>query len=192
MSSAAIAGPTMSPSVSAGPSPSWVKRSPQSRVPVEFLDHHTGVPAMRDMRRIDPAHTLAAAELDHLAIGKSARRPTGEIVERHHAADLAVGGLGLRRDGQPVIQGAALIGLEMAEGDPAQPLRRDNAGDGAAIKGEHAAQAGMEDQRVIAQHQELVEGEAGGRPDIRHKGGEAKNAVRDFRNPGFYDRLPIG
>ena len=32
MSSAAIAGPTTSLSVKAGPSPSWVNKSPQSRV----------------------------------------------------------------------------------------------------------------------------------------------------------------
>jgi hypothetical protein len=35
-SSAAIAGPTMSPSVSAGGSPRWVKRSLQKSVPVVF------------------------------------------------------------------------------------------------------------------------------------------------------------
>jgi hypothetical protein len=34
-----------------------------------FLDHHAGVPAMRRMRRVDIAHTLATAEIDHLAVG---------------------------------------------------------------------------------------------------------------------------
>jgi hypothetical protein len=48
----------------------------------------------------------------------------------------------------------------VAEGDPAQPLGRDEAGEGRADKREHAAQAGVEEQRLFPEHEELVEGEA--------------------------------
>ncbi len=51
-----------------------------------------------------------------------------------------------RRDRQPFIHGAAFIGLEMPEGDPAQLFGRYQAADGVAREGEHLAQAGVEEQ----------------------------------------------
>ena len=97
--------------------------------PRRLLVQHAGVPAMRRMRRVDEADALAAAEVDHFAVLQHARRAVGEVVERHHAAGLAVRRRRLRRDREPFVHRAALVGLEMAEGDPAQALGRDDAAD---------------------------------------------------------------
>ena len=106
-----------------------MNRSPHSSVPVDSSIQHAGVPAVRRMRRVDVAHALAAAEVDHLAVGEHARRAVGHVVERHQAAGLAVRDLRLRRDRQPLVHRAAFVGLVVAEGDPAQPLGRDDAGE---------------------------------------------------------------
>ena len=95
----------------------------------------------------------------------------------------------LRRDREPFVHRAALVGLEMAEGDPAQALGRDDAADGVAVERKHLAQAGVEHQRLVAEHEELVEGEAGGRGDVRHEGREPVDAVGDFVDPGFHEFL---
>jgi hypothetical protein len=58
----------------------------------------------------------------------------------------------------------------MAEGEPAQARGCDDAPQGGVVEREHAAQPGVEHQRLVAEHQELVEGEAGGRRDLRHVG----------------------
>ena len=97
----------------------------------------------------------------------------------------------LRSYGQPFVHGAAFVGLEMAEGDPAQLLRRQDARQCLAVEREHLAQAGVEHQRLVAHDEELVEGEAGRRRDVGHKGGKTEDAVRDFRNPGFHDVLTV-
>ena len=68
MSSAAIAGPTISLSVNAGPSPTWVNRSPHNSVPVVLFVQNARLPAMRDMRRVEVADALAVAEVDRFTV----------------------------------------------------------------------------------------------------------------------------
>jgi len=65
-----------------------------------LLENHAGVPAVRNMRRIDPANALAS-KIEDLAIGERARRTVGEVVERHHAGGLPLDHLRLRRARQP-------------------------------------------------------------------------------------------
>ena len=84
-----------------------------------LLEHQAGLPRMRHMRRVDPAHALAA-EIEHLAVGENAWRPVGEIVERDHAGDGAMHYLRVGCGGEPVIHRAALVGLHMAKRNPAQ------------------------------------------------------------------------
>jgi hypothetical protein len=48
----------------------------------------------------------------------------------------------------------------------------------------------VEDQRLVGEHEELIEDEAGGRGDLRHEGREPKDAVGDFRDLGFQGELP--
>ena len=74
---------------------------------------------MGDVGGVDPAHPLAA-QVDHLAVGQRARRAVGLVVERDQHADVAVHDLGLRRDAEPLVHGAALVGLEVAERDVPQ------------------------------------------------------------------------
>ena len=150
---------------------------------------HAGVPAVRDMRRVEVADPLAA-EVDHLAVLQHARRAVGHVVERHHAAGLPVRHLRLRRDREPLVHRAALVGLVVAEGDPAQPFGRDEPADGLADEREHPPQAGVEQQRLVPEDEELVEGEAGGRRDLRHEGREPVDAVGDLVDPGFHDVPP--
>jgi hypothetical protein len=51
---------------------------------------------------------------------RHARRPIGQIVQRHHAGDRAVDHFGARRIGEEQVHGAALVGFDVPEGDPAQ------------------------------------------------------------------------
>jgi hypothetical protein len=64
------------------------------------------------------------AELEHLAVGQGARRALGDVVHRHHGGDAAAHRLGLRRGGEEIVERAALVGLEVREGDVAQALER--------------------------------------------------------------------
>jgi hypothetical protein len=68
----------------------------------------------------------------------------------------------------------------VAEGDPAQALHRHDPRHSLAVQGEHAAQPGVEQQRLTAHDEERVEGESGRRGDVRHKGREPIDAVSDF------------
>ena len=85
------------------------------------------------MRRVDVADALAAAEVDHLAVAaaRAAARSAMSLSDTMQpvcpCADLR-----LRRDRQPLVHRAALVGLEVAEGDPAQAFGRDEAADGVA------------------------------------------------------------
>ena len=58
-----------------------------------------------------------------------------------------------------------------------------------AVERKHLAQAGVEHQRLVAEDEELVEGEAGGRGDVRHIGREPVDAVGDFADLGFHEFL---
>ena len=189
-SSAAIAGPTISPSVSAGPSPSWVNRSPHMRVPRRLLVQHARVPAMRGMRRIDVAHALAAAEVDGLSVVEHARRAVRHVVQRHHAAGAAV------RELEPA--GATASHSFMAPHSSAskwpKAIQRRRSGGmsrltAARVSGNIFLQAGVKQQRLIAESKELVEREAGRRGDVRHECRQAIDAVADLTDPGLHVTL---
>ena len=62
--------------------------------------------------------------------------------------------------------------------------------DGVAVEREHLPQPGVEHQRLVAEDEELVEGEAGRRRDVRHEGREAVDAVGDLVDLGFHERSP--
>ncbi len=177
--SVAMAGPTMSSWVSGGPSPSAVKRSPASRVFVGLLVEHDRVPAVRDVRGRQEAHALAA-EVEHLAVRERARRPVGLIPERDHAADLALRGRRLRGRGQPLVERAALVGLEVAVADPAQARERHDPRQRLADPGIERAHAGVEQQRLLGVDQDLVERE----PALRGERREPVDAGSDLVGTG--------
>ncbi len=128
MSSAAIAGPTISLSVNAGAVAELGEQVAAQQRPGRLLVKNARLPAMRDVRRVEVADPLAVAEVDRFAVLQDARRAVGHVVQRDQTSGLAVRHLGLRRDRQPLVHRAALVGLIVAEGDPAQPLGRNRGG----------------------------------------------------------------
>ena len=104
---------------------------------------------MRHMRRVEIAHPLAA-EVEHLAVGQRARRPVGQVVERDHAAERAVGHLRLRGGGQPLVHRAALVGFDMAEARSSAAARAAGCGATAsATSGNIRRVAAVEQQRLV-------------------------------------------
>jgi hypothetical protein len=113
------------------------------------------------MRRADMPHPVPA-ELEDLAVGERHGRPVGQVVQRHHAAERPMGGFGLRRCGEQLVHGPALVGFDMAEGDPAEPVKRGDRGDGLGEEREGGSVSGMEQQRLLVVDEVLVEGEPAG------------------------------
>jgi hypothetical protein len=90
-----------------------------------------------------------------------------------------MGNLGARGGGKKFVHRAALVGFHVPEGNPAQPLERDDARDRLRYERKHVAQTGMEKERLVRVDQKLVEREAA----RRHLGNarrKAVNAVGDF------------
>ena len=98
---------------------------------------------MWGVRCVDETDALAAADVDDFAVGQYARGTIREIIERHHAAGLTVGGRRLRRDREPFVHRAALVGLEMPERDPTQAIGRHNAIQCVEIDRKHFSETGM-------------------------------------------------
>jgi hypothetical protein len=84
---------------------------------------------------------------------------------------------------------AALVRLEVAERDPAQLLGRNEAAQRVTRERKHLPQSGVKQQRLVADDEELIEGEARRRRDVRHEGREPIDAVGDFVDPGLHDCL---
>ena len=120
--SAATAGSTMSSLVSAGGADLAEQVAAQQRAR-RLLEQHLCLPSVGDVRRRDLAQTLAA-DVDHLAFGERAGRAVAEIVQRHVAAECAVGHLALRRCSEPHVHRTAFVGLDVSERDPAQRFDR--------------------------------------------------------------------
>jgi hypothetical protein len=91
---------------------------------------------------------------------------------------------GLRRQRQPLVHRAALVGLAVAEADQAQVRRVHHLAHGLHHAVEQEALAAMEQHRLVGKDQELVEGDAG-RP-ARHVGRQAIDAVGGFVDARFH------
>ena len=97
----------------------------------------------------------------------------GLVVEPDCAADGAVGHGGVRGGGEPLAEGATLVGLDVAEGDPAQPAQVHDPGGGLGDGREQGPLAAVEEQGLVGVHQELIEGES-----LRaHRGEKRREAV---------------
>jgi hypothetical protein len=127
---------------------------------------------------------LSAAEVEDLAVGARAWRPVGEVVERHHAADHAVGDLGPGCGGEPLIHRATLVGLDVAEGDPPQTIHGHDALHGFEHKREHRPRPGVKQQRLVGVDEELVEGKPGWGSNIGHPGRDPVDALGNFVDSG--------
>jgi hypothetical protein len=93
----------------------------------------------------------------------------------------------LRRRGEPLAQRAALVGLDVAEGDPAQAAYLHHPGDSLGDGREQRPLAAVEEQRLLGIDEELVEGEAV-RPHRGQKGGEPIDPVRDLVDASLHAR----
>src|SRR5262249_58649597 len=108
--------------------------------------------------------------------------------------DGAAGGAVVRGGGgrgkEPLAERAALVRLDVAEGDPAQPPRihhaRHRLGDG----GKERALPAMEEERLRGIHEELVEGKAA-RADRGQEGGKAINARGDLVDFRLHGNPPV-
>jgi hypothetical protein len=152
MSSAAIAGPTTSLSVRGTPSPRWVNKSPQSRMPVGLFIEDAGFASMWDMRCVQVANASVPAEVYRFTIGQHARCAIRHIIQRYHAADLPMHDLGVRCYSEPFIHRATLVGLVVAEGDPSQSLGWQNPFNRRTNVWEHPPLAGVKQKRLVCQH----------------------------------------
>ena len=61
------------------------------------------------------------------------------------------------RGGEEQVHRAALVGLDVGEGDPAQVGERHDSRDGVRHEREELAHAGVEQERLLVAHEELVE-----------------------------------
>ncbi len=82
---------------------------------------------------------------------EDARRPVGHVVERDVATGLAMGDPGLRGDRQPLVHGAALIGLVSGRRRSSAAFRGQKARHRRATCGNIVPVAGVEQQRLVGQ-----------------------------------------
>lgn len=86
--------------------------------------------------------------------------------------------IGCRR--QELVHSSTLVGLDVSEGDPAQVGDGDDPADRLGHEGEQLAHAGVEQERLVAVDEELVEGEACWRGDLVDLGGQAVDVGSDL------------
>ena len=105
-------------------------------------------------------------------------------------AEPAVDDLRARRGVEEQVHRAALVGLDVGERDPAQILYRNDAVDRVGHEREQLAHPGVEQERLVAADQELVEREARGRGDFVDLGRQAEDVGGDLVDLGFHLRSP--
>src|SRR5438874_816833 len=141
-----------------------------------LLEEETRVPAVGHVRRAAVAEAVPPGR-DDLAVRERARRPVGDVVHADDGAHDAARGLRPGGAREPVVQRAALVGLEVAEADPTDTRGVDDLGHRVAHHGEHLAEPGVEEERLVVTDQELVELEVG-------LGDEGRDAEEVGRNLG--------
>ena len=89
-------------------------------------------------------------------------------------------------DGEPLVQRAALVGLEVAEPDPAERRRLDDGCDRLPRHPEHASHERVHEERLVVLHEILVELEA----IVRMERGDAVDVRGDLGDAAFHERPP--
>ena len=146
-----------------------------------LLHQETAFPGMGKVGRVVPAHGVAA-EAERLAVGQGAGRPVSQVGDGHHGRDVAAQGRGSGRRREPLVERTALVRFHVGEGDVAQPLRRQDAGDRLMHQGKHPARPGVEQQGLLVDDEVLVEAEAAARQGDR--GVDAIDAFHDLGHVG--------
>src|ERR1035437_3659246 len=165
----------------------WSVAQVSEQVPAQqrlggFFEQHPGLPCVRHVGCVQVAYAHPA-QGDRLAVGQGSGRAVGHLVQGYLAASRTVCDLRLGCDGEELVHCAALVGLDMAERDPAQPVNRHDPLDGCPDTGKHCAMAGVEQQWLVVVQQELVEGESAG-SDLRYKGRQPVDPGGDLINGG--------
>jgi hypothetical protein len=134
---------------------------------------------MRDVRRaIEPVAILAGSQ--DVFRRHAACRADGEIIHTHELADQSANGLGLGRNLKPIVERADFVGLEVAPGDVTELCRVDDLRDSLVQRREHALKAGVEKERFLVTHEEVVELHV----KVRNVNGQPKQVRGNFVNRG--------
>src|SRR5690606_32703061 len=107
----------------------------------------------------------------------------GDVVHRHHGRDLAAHGHGLGGGGEEVVERAALVGLEVREGDVAQLPERQHPADRLGHERKEPPGAGVEEERLVVGDEVLVEVEVRPAGNL-HGGVDAVDARGDLVEVG--------
>ena len=123
---------------------------------IPLFEQHARIPAVGQVWRRDIGETVPA-RFEDLPRLEAARRPIREIRQVDHRAAFAAGRRGLRRHGQPLVERAALVDLEVAPANPAKSGRVDDLRHCIANVGKHATHTRMKEQWLVVFDQEMVE-----------------------------------
>jgi hypothetical protein len=120
-----------------------------------FVDQ-AGVPAVRDVRSIDPADP-PAAEVKHLSVGQGAWCAIRQIRNGHQHPGAALDHVRRRGGRQPAIHRPHLIGLDMPEAQPPQSLQGNDPRHRPGDCRKHLPVPAVPQQRLLGHDEELVE-----------------------------------
>ena len=96
----------------------------------------------------------------------------------------------LGRGPEPLVERPGLVRLPVPEADPAQPLMSHDPGQRLGNRAEDLTQAGVEQQGLVSDDEELVEREAPG--DGVGIGRQAVDAIGDLVNVGLHENDTSG
>ena len=169
IASAPIAGVTTLSVVTAGPSPTWVNRSPANSVEV-VSSNQSPLSQLCGTCGVGRNRSRCVPRSSDLAVGHRTGRTVGQVVQRHHARQLAVDDLGLRRRGEELVHRAALVGLDVARTRSSAGRRAARSrGDRLGHQREQRPHPGVEQERLLVADEELVEREPGRARSRRHQ-----------------------
>ena len=143
---------------------------------VRFLEENAGVPAVRHVGRGDESELVPAGG-KHIVAGEDAGRANGEVIHADHGSYESADGLGRWGDLEPLVEAAALVGLEVAEADVAELGWVDQARDLFTQQREHTPQSGVKEERFVVADQKVAELEI----DLRHKDRDPVDLRRNLR-----------
>jgi len=140
-----------------------------------FLEKDSCIPAMGQVRGTDKTEAVLAG-LEHGILRHGMGRAHREVAHVDQGADFTAYGKGIGGDLQPFVEGTAFIDFEMAEPDPPEVSRVDQAAYGFAQGREHPFHARVVKHGLVVPDQEMVELQV----HLRHVQGDAEYVRCDF------------
>jgi hypothetical protein len=113
---------------------------------------------MRQMGCVEPSNT-GCAERQHFAIGQLFWRTIGHVADRGQRRNFAPKRHRAGRQRKPLIQRATLVGLEMRQGNVAEILDTQDAGNRLPHQRKHPSRPGVKQRRRLIHDEILVESE---------------------------------